>query len=136
MSNICVPQAIFLVSSKCFWQHLDKDKNTGSDCSVWLKESGKQVFYCAQILIWGIVFVINRVTFKQHKIHVTSTVVLKYFSVFHSRHSYYYRLLSSVYKDSLCKHYKFLSSSNKFWQNAKDSGDVTDIQKMTHVRNR
>lgn len=54
------------------------DKNTGNDCTLQLKESGKQVFYQAQIFILEIVFVINTVSSKQQKIHVTfSTVIMK-----------------------------------------------------------
>lgn len=52
------------------------DKNTGNDCTLQLKESGKQVFYHAQIFILEIV--INTVSSKQQKIHVTfSTVIMK-----------------------------------------------------------
>lgn len=53
-------------------------KNTGNDCTLKLKENGKQVFYHAQIFIWEIVFVKNTISSKQQKIHVTfSTVVMK-----------------------------------------------------------
>lgn len=52
------------------------DKNTGNDCTLQLKESGKQVFYHAQIFILEIV--INTVSSKQQKIHVTfSAVIMK-----------------------------------------------------------
>lgn len=41
-----------------------------------LKYSGKRVFYHAQISILKIVFVINTISSKQQKIHVTFSIVI------------------------------------------------------------
>lgn len=51
-------------------------KNTGNNYTLQLKDSGKQVFYHGQIFILKIVFVINSVSSKQHKIHVTFSIVI------------------------------------------------------------
>lgn len=59
-----------------FRQHLDKHlENVGSDCTVQPKDGGKWVFCDPQVLIFEVVFVINRVTFKQQKFFMTFSTV-------------------------------------------------------------